>query len=82
MGGEDFKAKVLTADGRQEFTIQNNGRPFVVLVFRDRYAQATLFLSKYGTELSERPLVYSQPLSADCDPDIFLSQYLNQEAKK
>ena len=77
-----FKAKVVTADGRQEFTIQDNGRPFVVLVFRDRYAQSTLFVPKYGTELPERPLVYSQQLSATCDPDIFLSQYLNQQASK
>jgi hypothetical protein len=80
--GKIFKAKVVTADGRQEFTIQNNGRPFVVLVMRERYGQSTLFVSKYGTEQVERPITYSQELSGQCDPDIFLSQYLNQQAGK
>ncbi len=80
--GKIFKAKVVTADGRQEFTIQNNGRPFVVLVMRERYGQSTLFVSKYGTEQMERPISYSQELSGQCDPDIFLSQYLNQQAGK
>lgn len=77
-----FKAKVVTADGRQEFTIRYNDRPFVVLVIREKYGQSTLFVPKYGTEQPERPLQYSQQLSAECDPDIFLSQYINQEAKK
>ena len=77
-----FKAKVVTADGRQEFTIQNNGRPFVVLVMRERYGQSTVFVPKYGSEQVERPVSYSQELSAQCDPDIFLSQYLNQPTKK
>lgn len=77
-----FKAKVVTADGRQEFTIQNNGRPWVVLVMRERYGQSTVFVPKYGSEQVERPVSYSQELSGQCDPDIFLSQYLNQQAKK
>ena len=77
-----FKAKVVTADGRQEFTIQNNGRPWVVLVMRERYGQSTVFVPKYGSEQVERPVAYSQELSGQCDPDIFLSQYLNQQAKK
>ena len=80
--GKIFKASVVRADGRQEFTIQNNGRPFVVLVFRERYGQSTLFVPKYGTEEVERSLVYSEDLSAACKPDILLSQYLNQQAKK
>lgn len=79
--GKIFKAKVVTADGRQEFTIQNEGRPFVVLVFRERYGQSTLFVPKYGTELPERPIAYSESLSKECDPDILLSQYLNQGVK-
>lgn len=77
-----FKAKVVTADGRQEFTIQNNGRPWVVLVMRERYGQSTVFVPKYGNEQVERPVVYSQDLSGQCDPDIFLSQYINQQPKK
>lgn len=80
--GKIFKASVVKADGRQEFTIQNNGRPFVVLVFRERYGQSTLFVPKYGTEEVERSLVYSEDLSAGCKPDILLSQYLNQQAGK
>lgn len=80
--GKIFKASVVKADGRQEFTIQNNGRPFVALVFRERYGQSTLFVPKYGTEETERPLSYSEELSANCKPDILLSQYLNQQAKK
>lgn len=80
--GKIFKASVVKADGRQEFTIQNNGRPFVVLVFRERYGQATLFVPKYGTEETERPISYSEELSATCKPDILLSQYLNQQAGK
>lgn len=80
--GKIFKAKVVKADGRQEFTIQNNGRPFVVLVFRERYGQSTLFVPKYGTEETERPIAYSEDLSAECKPDILLSQYLNQQAGK
>ena len=80
--GKIFKAKVVKADGRQEFTIQNNGRPFVILVFRERYAQSTLFVPKYGTEETERPIMYSEDLSAECKPDILLSQYLNQQAGK
>ena len=78
--GKIFKASVAKADGRQEFTIQNNGRPFVVLVFRERYGQSTLFVPNYGTEETERPLMYSEDLSANCKPDILLSQYLNQQA--
>ena len=42
--GKIFKAKVVKADGRQEFTIQNNGRPFVVLVFREKYGQSLLYV--------------------------------------
>lgn len=80
--GMIFKASVVKADGRQEFTIQNNGRPFVILVFRERYGQSTLFVPKYGTEETERPLSYSEELSAICKPDILLSQYLNQQAQK
>ncbi|GAB3643418.1 hypothetical protein [Spirosoma arcticum] len=80
--GKIFKASVVKADGRQEFTIQNNGRPFVILVFRERYGQSTLFVPKYGTEETERPLSYSEELSANCKPDILLSQYLNQQAQK
>ncbi|MBO0929748.1 hypothetical protein [Fibrella aquatilis] len=80
--GKFFKASVVKADGRQEFTIQNNGRPFVVLVFRERYGQSTLFVPKYGTEETERPIAYSEDLSAECKPDILLSQYLNQQAGK
>ena len=80
--GKIFKANVVTADGRQEFTIQNNGRPFVVLVMRERYGQSTVFVPKYGTEQVERPVSYAQELSGQCDPDIFLSQYLNQQAGK
>lgn len=80
--GKIFRAKVVTADGRQEFTIQNNGRPFVVLAMRERYGQSTLFVPKYGTEQTERPISYSEELSGRCDPDIFLSQYLNQKAGK
>ena len=80
--GKIFRAKVVTADGRQEFTIQNNGRPFVVLVMRERYGQSTLFVPKYGTEQPERPIAYSEQLSTDCKPDILLSQYLNQPAGK
>ncbi len=77
-----FKAKVVTADGRQEFTIQNNGRPWVVLVLRERYGESTVFVPKYGSEQMERPVRYSQELSGQCDPDIFLSQYINQRTKK
>lgn len=77
-----FKAKVVSADGRQEFTIRYEDRPFVVLVIRERYGQSTLFVPKYGTEQPERPLQYSQQLSAECDPDIFLSQYINQQKEK
>lgn len=80
--GKIFKARVVSADGRQEFTIQNNGRPWVVLVFRERYGQSLLFVPKYGTELPERPISYAKDLSGTCDPDILLSQYLNQQAKK
>ncbi len=80
--GKIFKANVVTADGRQEFTIQNNGRPFVVLVMRERYGQSTVFVPKYGTEQVERPVSYAEELSGRCDPDIFLSQYLNQQAGK
>lgn len=79
--GKIFKASVARADGRQEFTIYNNGRPFVILVFRERYGQSTLFVPKYGTEETERPLNYSEDLSAECKPDILLSQYLNQQKK-
>ncbi|AQG78726.1 hypothetical protein [Spirosoma montaniterrae] len=79
--GKIFKASVAKADGRQEFTIQHNGRPFVVLVFRERYGQSTLFVPKYGTEETERLLSYSEDLSAECKPDILLSQYLNQQKK-
>lgn len=80
--GKLFKATVVKADGRQEFTIQNNGRPFVILVFREKYGQSTLFVPKYGTEETERPLAYSEDLSVGCKPDILLSQYLNQQADK
>jgi hypothetical protein len=80
--GKLFKASVVKADGRQEFTIQNNGRPFVILVFRERYGQSMLFVPRYGTEETERPLVYSEDLSAECKPDILLSQYLNQKTGK
>ncbi len=80
--GKIFKASVTKADGRQEFMIQNNGRPFVVLVFRERYGQSTLFVPKYGTEETERPLIYSEDLSAECKPDILLSQYLQQQTPK
>lgn len=80
--GKFFKASVVKADGRQEFTIQNAGRPFVILVFREKYGQSTLFVPKYGTEETERPLSYSEDLSAGCKPDILLSQYLNQQAGK
>ena len=79
--GKIFKASVTKADGRQEFMIQNNGRPFVVLVFRERYGQSTLFVPTYGTEETERSLVYSEDLSAECKPDILLSQYLQQQTK-
>lgn len=54
----------------------------MVLVFRERYGQSTLFVPKYGTEEVEWPLVYSEDLSANCKPDILLSQYLNQQPKK
>ena len=80
--GKIFKAKVVKADGRQEFTIQNNGRPFVILVFREKYGQSLLYVPKYGTEETERPVSYSEDLSAGCKPDILLSQYLNQQAGK
>ena len=66
--GKIFKANVVRADGRQEFTIQNNGRSFVFLVFRERYGQWTLFVPKYGIEEVERLLVYSEDLSAACKP--------------
>ncbi len=80
--GKIFKSSVVTADKRQEFTIQNNGRPFVVLVMRERYGPSTLFVPKYGTPQPERPVVYSESLSAECKPDVLLSQYLSQQAKK
>ena len=80
--GKIFKASVTKADERQEFMIQNNSRPFVVLVFRERYGQPTLFVPKYGTEETERLLVYSEDLSAGCKPDSLLSQYLQQPSGK
>jgi hypothetical protein len=76
--GKIFKATVTKADGRQEFTVQHEGRPFVTLVFRDRYGQSLLYVPKYGTEQAERSIAYSEDLSAECKPDILLSQYLKQ----
>jgi hypothetical protein len=79
--GRIFKASVTKADGRQEFTIQHEGKPFVTLVFRERYGQSLLYVPKYGTEQTERAITYSEALSAECKPDILLSQYLNQQKK-
>lgn len=80
--GKIFKASVTVVDGRQEYRIQYNGSPWRAVVFNTRTGEVTSFVPKYGTEQTERSLQYSEGLSAECRPDPFLTQYLEQQAKK
>ena len=80
--GKIFKASVSMVDGRQEYRIQYNGSPWRAVVFNTRTGEVTSFVPKYGTEKTERSLQYSESLSAECRPEWFLTEYLEQKDKK
>ena len=80
--GKIFKASITLVDGRQEYRIQYNGNPWRAVVFDTRTGNVTSFVPKYGTEQTERSLQYAEGLSAECRPEWFLTEYLEQGATK
>ena len=67
---------VETKGERRDYSVQVNGKKFVVLNLNNGYDELTL-----PGEASSRRIAYSQGLSAEGNAQYFLTDYLKQEGK-
>lgn len=74
-----FKAKVNKYNGKEDYEIKVNGKPYVLITYRDYYM---IYLTPYGTTKEEQYIWYNKDASSECKPEWLLTEYLEQEARE
>lgn len=71
-----FKAKVKQYDGKEDYEIMVNGKPYVIMTYRNYYE---IYLTPYGTTKAEQYVSYDKNVSQECKPEWLLTEYLEQK---
>ncbi len=72
-----FKAKVTEYNNSKDFTIQYEGKDWVIATKREDNVR--VYLPNKGKKSSEFSIFYSKDLSNQCKPEFLLTAYLEQK---
>lgn len=76
--GKVFKAKVNKYDGKEDYEITVDGKPYVIMTYRNYYE---VYLTSYGTTKTEQYVWYNNNPYPECKPEWLLTEYLEQDKK-